>query len=227
MEPLPRPAVPQTVAERARAWIVWFGVARLLASAVAVLVVAAGAYWLVRTPPPPTEALLPMATTSGPDASTAPAATIAPPTVPAVVVVHVAGAVLQPGVHELAGTPRVADAVAAAGGPTADADRDAINLAAPVPDGSRVYVPAVGETAPPELITTPPGAGSSATSGPVDVNRAGVDELDALPGVGPATANAIVTERKRNGPFPTVDDLLRVPGIGPAKLDALRDLVAT
>jgi competence protein ComEA len=62
---------------------------------------------------------------------------------------------------------------------------------------------------------------------PIDVNVATADELEALPGVGPATATAIVTERERNGPFLDVDDLDRVPGIGPAKLDALRDLVVT
>jgi competence protein ComEA len=59
------------------------------------------------------------------------------------------------------------------------------------------------------------------------VNRATAGELDVLPGVGPATATAIVTERERNGPFLSVDDLERVPGIGPAKLDALRELVTT
>ncbi len=59
------------------------------------------------------------------------------------------------------------------------------------------------------------------------MNRATVDELDELPGVGPATAAAIVTERERNGPFASVDDLDRVSGIGPAKLAALRDLVTT
>ena len=230
MEPLPRPAVPETVAERTRAWILWFGVGRLVASAVAVLVVGAGAFWLVRAPSPPTESLLPMATS--PSTSIGATAGVQGPTtvattLPEVTVVHVAGAVARPGVYELVGRPRVADAVAIAGGATAEADGDAVNLAAPVPDGSRVYLPSIGETAAPELITAPPAVGTAFDSGPVDVNRAAVDELDSLPGVGPATATAIVTERERNGPFLTVDDLVRVPGIGPAKLDALRDLVST
>ena len=72
-----------------------------------------------------------------------------------------------------------------------------------------VVAPAVGPTA------------------PLDVNRATAEQLDELPGVGPATAGAIVTERERHGPFVDVDDLLRVPGIGPAKLEALRDSVTT
>ncbi len=117
------------------------------------------------------------------------------------------------------------DAVVAAGGPAPDADWNALNLAAVVVDGTRVYVPAVGE----EVVgVAPVGAGDGAQPvGPIDVNRATVEQLETLPGVGPATATAIVTERERNGPFVNVDDLDRVPGIGPAKLAALRDLVTT
>ena len=68
-------------------------------------------------------------------------------------------------------------------------------------------------------------AGAPAGSAPVNVNQAGPDELDALPGVGPATAQAIISEREANGPFASVDDLLRVRGIGDAKLAAMRELV--
>jgi competence protein ComEA len=140
--------------------------------------------------------------------------------------VHVAGAVARAGVYELEPGSRVHAAIAAAGGATSDADADALNLAAEVVDGSRVYVPVVGEELPP--IAEP--VGGDEPAGPpaaVDVNRATAAELDVLPGVGPATAAAIVTERERNGPFVSVDDLERVPGIGPAKLDALRELVVT
>ena len=140
------------------------------------------------------------------------------------VLVHVAGAVVEPGVYDLASGARVRDAVVAAGGPTDAADWNALNLAAVVSDASRVYVPVVGEDVPPGVLGA---SGAAVGNGPVDVNRATVDELDQLPGVGPATATAIVTERDRNGPFVDVDDLGRVPGIGPAKLEALRDLVTT
>jgi competence protein ComEA len=133
-------------------------------------------------------------------------------------------------VYELAPGARVRDALEAAGGPTADAAEHELNLAAPLTDGTRMYVPAAGEEVAGPLVVAPAGAGDEspgATGGPVDVNRATVEELVTLPGVGPATATAIVEDRARNGPFAGVEDLDRVPGIGPAKLDALRDLVTT
>jgi competence protein ComEA len=160
-------------------------------------------------------------------------------TVPAEVVVHVAGAVGAPGVQRLPGGSRVVDAVEAAGGANPDADLGRINLAVPVQDGQQVYVPRVGEVPP-----TPVGGaggpsvgsgGSSGSSGgvpgsaaagqPVNVNTASADELDTLPGVGPATAEAIISHREQNGPFTSVDQLLDVRGIGDAKLEQLRDLV--
>lgn len=225
MEPLSRPMPPRSIAERARAWVEWFGIGRLLAASVATVIVCAGAVWLVRTPPPATEASLPRATTTT-LATDAPPATAALPSTPAVVLVHVAGAVVEPGVYELSGDARVRDAIVAAGGPTDTADWNALNLAAVVGDGVKVYVPSVGEEVPPSL-TVPASPISGQPAAPIDVNAATAAELEALPGVGPATATAIVTERERNGPFVGVDDLDRVAGIGPAKLDALRGLVTT
>ncbi len=202
------------------------------------VVVCAGAYWLVRTPPPPTEALLPRADTTssapqvaptGDPASTSTSSPSVAATTPSTAVVHVAGAVASAGVYRVEAGARVDEAIRLAGGPTADADIDVVNLAAVVIDGSRIYVPHIGETIRPEVVPT--GGGdvvvTTVAAGPVNVNVATVEELDQLPGVGPATAAAILTERERNGPFVSVDDLDRVPGIGPAKLDALRDLVTT
>jgi competence protein ComEA len=225
MEPLSRPVPPRSPAERARAWIEWFGIARLIATSAATVVVCAGAVWLLRTPPPATEASLPRATTTS-VAAPAPQAVAAAPVASTRVLVHVAGAVVEPGVYELGGDARVRDAIVAAGGPTEIADWNALNLAAAVVDGIKVYVPSVGEEVPASL-TIPAAAGVDRSTIPIDVNVASADELEALPGVGPATATAIVTERERNGPFLDVDDLDRVPGIGPAKLDALRELVVT
>ena len=251
MEPLPNPAPrPDQVdgwGARLRAWIVWIGVARLVAASVSIALVAAGGFWLLQNPPPSTEASLPAATTSTPDRSAgsttlhASSSTPVPASVPgsnapAEILVHVAGAVVEPGVYRLGGEARIHDALVAAGGPTADADWHALNLAAPLRDGTRIYVPAAGEEAG-DLVTGGDGAGNAVDAtgddppggadAPVDLNRAGVAELDRLPGIGPATAAAIVEDRQRNGPFASVDDLERVRGIGPAKVAALRDLVTT
>jgi competence protein ComEA len=221
---LERPTAPRSPVERARAWVEWFGIGRLAAASVATIVVCAGGIWLVRTPPPATEASLPRAvTTVGPSTTEAPGTTTATP--PAALMVHVAGAVVEPGVYELAGNARVRDAIVAAGGPTDSADWNALNLAAAVSDGVRVYVPEIGEIVPPTSGGAP--APAADETSPVNVNVATATELESLPGVGPATATAIITERERNGPFLGVDDLDRVPGIGPAKLDAIRDLVTT
>lgn len=219
--PLPR----RHPAERVRAWVVWFGPGRLAAGAAAVVAVCLGGYWLVRPPATPVEQRLPYATTSSPAPSTAPepGGPAADPGAVAsdIVVVHVAGAVAVPGVYRLASGSRVVDALTTAGGVAGDADVDALNLAAPLSDGERVYVPVVGEVPPP----VPPSAGGVQASGPLDLNTATVDQLDGLPGVGPATAQAIVAHRERNGPFVSVDALADVRGIGPAKLEALRGLV--
>ena len=152
----------------------------------------------------------------------------------ATVVVYVAGAVATAGVYTLPDASRVLDALSAAGGVAAGADPDALNLAALVRDGDRIYVPRVGQPVP--TVVGPQGgkssgsggggdAGAVTAKGPVDLNRATVDDLDALPGVGPATAAAIVAYRDEHGPFSSVDGLLAVRGIGSAKLDALRSLV--
>ncbi|MEQ1785464.1 MAG: ComEA family DNA-binding protein [Acidimicrobiales bacterium] len=218
--PLRRPAPPRTWRERLDdlADATGSSPARIAGGAVLVALALAGALWLLRPPPSPSEASLPFTTTTVPG----PATTAT--TQPTVVVVHVAGAVRAPGIHELAADARVTDAIDAAGGLSPDADAARINLAAPVTDGSRVYVPAVGEEPPPVAVggtgTTPDGP-----SGPVDLNTADAEALDALPGIGPATAAAILEHRSKVGRFTAIEQLLDVPGIGEAKLEALRDLV--
>lgn len=147
------------------------------------------------------------------------------------VVVHVAGAVASPGVVELPGGSRIVDAVEAAGGLRADADADRVNLAAVLADGQRVVIPVRGQPPPEEVLPSGPspehgGAGGGVGTGArVDVNTADAEQLESLPGIGPATAAAILSHRERHGPFRSVDDLIDVRGIGEAKLDALRDLV--
>ncbi len=145
---------------------------------------------------------------------------------------HVAGAVIRPGVVSLPSGSRAVDAVAAAGGTAPGADADRLNLAAPLVDGTRLVVPLVGQPVPPEVVaqapegSAGPPAGAGVLAGPIDLNTATIQQLDALPGIGPSTAAAIVAHREQHGPFRTVDGLLDVRGIGDAKLDAVRDLVA-
>jgi len=142
------------------------------------------------------------------------------------VVVDVAGAVARPGLVHLRSGARVADALAAAGGPTADADVASLNQARVVADGEQVRVLRVGEPAIPQPAAAgPAGSAPGGRATLVDLNRATPAELDALPGVGPATAAAIITWRGENGGFRRVEDLLEVPGIGPARLERLRPLV--
>jgi competence protein ComEA len=149
-------------------------------------------------------------------------------------VVHVAGAVVRPGLVEVDTGARVADALAAAGGAAPTADLDRVNLASPLADGMRVYVPAVGQTDIPVAVggsgpaSGTGGSGStdpSTPAAPVDLNSATEAQLETLPGVGPATAAAILAYRSAHGPFADVDSLDEVRGIGPAKLGQLRDLV--
>lgn len=148
---------------------------------------------------------------------------------PATVIVDVAGAVAQPGVVELPEGARVNDAIEAAGGLAADADASAINRAEKLTDGVKVYVPRVGEEVPAVSGGAAGGAnaGSAGTSTAalVNINSAGLDELDILPGVGPSTAQAILDDRTQNGPFASVEDIMRVSGIGEKKYEKLKDLI--
>ena len=119
---------------------------------------------------------------------------------------------------------RVADVLEAAGGPLPDADLSGVNLARKVGDGEQV---AIGVPPAPDAGS---GAGDrreggSGPAGPLDLNAATVEQLDALPGVGPVTAQRIVEWRTRNGRFATVDQLREVEGIGERRLGQLRELV--
>jgi competence protein ComEA len=153
------------------------------------------------------------------------------------VVVSVVGLVHQPGLVTLVAGARVADALTAAGGPLESADLVGLNMARRVNDGEQVVVgvssppgapPAMGSSissAPGSSSTAPTPGGSPPAQGSVDLNTATVEQLDALPGVGPVTAAAIVAWRDANGAFAGVDQLGEVDGIGPARLEKLRALV--
>lgn len=139
---------------------------------------------------------------------------------PGSVVVSVVGRVSRPGLVTLPEGARVADAVEAAGGSLPGVDVTAVNMAALLADGQQVAIGVPG-AAPPAPAGAPAG---TAGSGAVDLNAAGVAELEGLPGVGPVLAARIVEHRERHGPFRAVEDLQDVPGIGPAILDGITDM---
>jgi len=136
-------------------------------------------------------------------------------------VVHVAGAVNRPGLYELADGSRIDDAIAEAGGAKPKAALELVNLAAPVADGQQVLVPVRGEPG----AAAGEGSAPGAPGGTVSLNSATVEQLDALPGIGPVTAQQIIDFRTANGGFGSIEELDAVPGIGPARLEQLRPLV--
>jgi competence protein ComEA len=158
---------------------------------------------------------------------------------PAVAVVYVVGAVVHPGVVRLPAGERVSDALDAAAGAAADADLTRLNLARPVVDGERLYVPRVGESEVPAELPAGGGAGGGGgaasggsgadpdmpSGGVVDLNAADATALETLPGIGPALAQRILAWREEHGGFRSVEDLLEVSGIGDGRFAELRDRV--
>lgn len=229
-----------------RHWARFLGPRRILAGVVGVVVAGLAGWWLLRPAAVPVEVQLPVVTVT--ESVVSPATDVpsaSGTTVPGRLRVHVAGAVRRPGVYTLDAGARVVDAVRAAGGATDSADLERINLAQTVLDTEQVMVPRKVSSRPrvtvaPRHVPRPPGTTtlppSTSTEGEVvaptqvgstvNLNTAGVDQLDTLPGIGPATAKAIVAHRTRKGPFSRVEDLLAIDGIGPKKLDAIRDLVS-
>ncbi|MBI5568263.1 MAG: helix-hairpin-helix domain-containing protein [Chloroflexi bacterium] len=140
---------------------------------------------------------------------------------PALINVYVSGAVNQPDVYALPVGSLVKDAVTKAGGATAEADLDHVNLALKLNDQMQVYVPRKGEA-----VATPKAPSGSATlSAPININTANVEELDLLPGIGPSIAQAIIDYRTQNGPFKTIDDINAVKGIGDALFAKIKDSI--
>ncbi|MEW6029528.1 MAG: helix-hairpin-helix domain-containing protein [Chloroflexota bacterium] len=142
--------------------------------------------------------------------------TLLPPPTAAPIVVDVSGAVPRPGVYELPEGSRVRDAVTAAGGFLAEADKSQVNLAAPLEDGQKLEIPyaaGVEVSAPTEVPFL------------IDINYASVEELETLPGIGPTLAENIVIYREENGPFLRIEDIMNVPGIGESTFDQIKDLI--
>ncbi len=167
--------------------------------------------------------------------------TILPPTMTAVVAVtptvrklavYINGAVEKPGVYSFAEGSRVVDALQAAGGFLPTADGEGINQAAPLRDGQQVYVPFKGTPLPPGLQSSGPPAAhptgpaaAPVSSGPINLNTATREQLDILPGIGPALADRIIEYRQKNGPFQRPEDIKKVSGIGDKVYESIKDRI--
>jgi len=142
------------------------------------------------------------------------------------VAVHIGGAVRNPGLYYLDPSSRVADAIQSAGGPTADADLDAINLASRVTDGLKIVVPSrVNKENSMVAADSGQSSGTSESGGKININTASARELEELPGIGEVLAERIVSFRETNGPFKSIEEIKKVSGIGEKKFESIRDLI--
>lgn len=181
------------------------GVSAALVLGAGILVIVVGSEFLRSLPTAPEPLPIPMASSD-----------VSATNSQLMILVHVVGAVEEPGVVSLPENSRVHDALALAGGALEDAELGGVNLARIVYDGEQIIVPRVGDTT-----VTSSGAGS----GPISLSRADQETLETLPRIGPATAERIIAWREKNGPFRSVEDLLAVSGIGPATLEGLAERV--
>jgi competence protein ComEA len=139
------------------------------------------------------------------------------------VIVYITGAVPRPGVYALPKNARVQDAISAAGGFLAEAEKSQINLAALLEDGEKLDIPYVEGASP--VLGTPVPEVITATTELVNINTASLAELDTLPGVGPTTAQRIIDYREQNGPFINTEDIINVQGIGTGTYERMKDQI--
>jgi competence protein ComEA len=138
-------------------------------------------------------------------------------------IVYITGAVPRAGVYALPQGARVQDAISAAGGFLAEAEKSQINLAALLEDGEKLDIPYVEGASP--IIATPGETVVAVTTDLINLNTASAAELEALPGIGPTTAQKIVDYREQNGPFINAEDIINVSGIGPGTYERIKDLI--
>lgn len=137
------------------------------------------------------------------------------------IVIHIVGAVKNPGVYTLLEGDRVKDAIEIAGGALIDANLDGLNLAQKLQDEDKLYVPREGETEEETINGI-----ISQDDGKVNINKAGLEELKTLPGIGPVMAQNIIDYRENNGPFKKLEDIKNVSGIGEKKFEQIRDKIS-
>jgi competence protein ComEA len=183
----------------------------LLSGALIGAVVVALAILFVRKPEPPRIVVQAPATRA-----------VASPPIPALLVVHLSGEVIMPGVYHLPVGARIDDALKAAGGPTESGDIQRLNLAARLADGQQIVVP---KRVNPILTIT--NTIPSPAPGRINLNFASVAELDQLPGVGPVTAQRIVAYREQHGPFSSVDQLREAKLVNAPTFEKIKELVTT
>jgi competence protein ComEA helix-hairpin-helix repeat region len=138
-------------------------------------------------------------------------------------IVYITGAVPRAGVYALPQGARVQDAISAAGGFLAEAEKSQINLAALLEDGEKLDIPYIEGAIP--VVGTPVPEVVTSTTELININTASVAELDTLPGVGPTTAQKIIDYREQNGPFINAEDIINVSGIGPGTYERIKDLI--
>lgn len=204
------------------------GILNYLLGALTTLAIVGGGQFLLRKPDPP-PLVLHAPPTAAPTATAEPTPLPPPTATPPPLTIFVSGAVQQPGLYQVHAEARLSDAILAAGGLTAEAAHGQVNQAEKLWDGAHVRIPTLGEVAAaPAAATGLAGSGAAAApaaalvgAGRININSASLAQLDSLPGIGPAKAQAIIDHR----PYASVDDITRVPGIGPSTLNQLRDLI--
>jgi competence protein ComEA len=139
------------------------------------------------------------------------------------VIVHITGAVPRPGVYALPQGARVQDAISAAGGFLAEAEKSQINLAALLEDGQKLDIPFLEGALP--ILATPGPTVVAVTTDLININTASIAELDTLPGIGATLAQRIVDYREQNGPFIDTEDIINVPGIGSGNYERFKDMI--
>lgn len=154
-----------------------------------------------------------------------------PPPTACPIKIHISGEVLSPGLYDLPQNSRVLDAVELAGGLSSEADENAVNLAEKVYDGEKIIIPSIKEFSqntseinPTQPLST---VGEEVTSELIDINHATNDQLQQLPGIGPALANEIINYRTANGPFYKIEDITKVSGIGPKTFEKFKSMITT